>query len=461
MSGDHNPMHMDPIAARRTQAGVPAVHGMHLLLWSLESLLQAGKIDRPIMSISAVFSRFVRLHAPTRLRILQHDEAAIEVAVDAAEVETGTITARFGASAVNVPARSDLPAIEHPDAVAREVSLLEMKGYQGWIDRTPGYADAADMFPQLAAAIGVGRVIAIAQLSCLVGMICPGLHSIFGGLDIALTSTADRPGIGFEVAVVSPRTRLVRMKVAGSGVSGIVNSFSRWPPVPQRSIEELSGVVQPGEFAGSTALITGGSRGLGALTAKILAAGGARVRISYAVGAGDAAELEQEINRFTGGSNCTSMQYDVMQPVAEPMRWFCRDVSHFYHFASPRIYRQKARVFEPGLLEEFMTAYVTAFEQLCSAIQAQGAGRLVAFFPSSVFVGDDRPRDMVEYAMAKAAGEVLCEEMARTNGMAHAIFQRLPRMLTDQTASLIPTMSLDPLETMLPVIRTVQTTAAG
>jgi acyl dehydratase len=37
LSGDWNPMHMDPVAARRTQAGLPAVHGIHGLLWALEN----------------------------------------------------------------------------------------------------------------------------------------------------------------------------------------------------------------------------------------------------------------------------------------------------------------------------------------------------------------------------------------------------------------------------------------
>ena len=33
VSGDRNPMHLDALLARRTQAGVPVVHGLHLVLW--------------------------------------------------------------------------------------------------------------------------------------------------------------------------------------------------------------------------------------------------------------------------------------------------------------------------------------------------------------------------------------------------------------------------------------------
>jgi NAD(P)-dependent dehydrogenase (short-subunit alcohol dehydrogenase family) len=49
-------------------------------------------------------------------------------------------------------------------------------------------------------------------------------------------------------------------------------------------MEALSGLCAPDEFAGATALIIGGSRGLGELTAKLLAKGGARILITYATG---------------------------------------------------------------------------------------------------------------------------------------------------------------------------------
>ena len=39
LTGDFNPMHLDPIAARRTLAGAPVVHGIHDLLWLIVSIL--------------------------------------------------------------------------------------------------------------------------------------------------------------------------------------------------------------------------------------------------------------------------------------------------------------------------------------------------------------------------------------------------------------------------------------
>ena len=45
VSGDHNPMHLDAILARRTRAAAPVVHGVHLLLWTLDAF--AANYPRP------------------------------------------------------------------------------------------------------------------------------------------------------------------------------------------------------------------------------------------------------------------------------------------------------------------------------------------------------------------------------------------------------------------------------
>jgi hypothetical protein len=63
---------------------------------------------------------------------------------------------------------------------------------------------------------------------------------------------------------------------------------------------------------------------------------------------------------------------------------------------------------------------------------------------------------MVEYAMAKIAGELLCDGINRAGGRVRETVERLPRLLTDQTATVPPVDAGEPLEVMLPVIRRVQ-----
>ena len=60
LSGDVNPMHMDPVVARRTSAGGPVVHGVHLLVWAINELavrITAGRITR----VKADWSSFVHI----------------------------------------------------------------------------------------------------------------------------------------------------------------------------------------------------------------------------------------------------------------------------------------------------------------------------------------------------------------------------------------------------------------
>jgi hypothetical protein len=62
---------------------------------------------------------------------------------------------------------------------------------------------------------------------------------------------------------------------------------------------------------------------------------------------------------------------------------------------------------------------------------------------------------MTEYTMAKSAGEVLCADMNASLAPLHVTVSRLPRLPTDQTASIAAVEIADPIETMLPIIREV------
>ncbi len=59
--------------------------------------------------------------------------------------------------------------------------------------------------------------------------------------------------------------------------------------------------------------------------------------------------------------------------------------------------------------------------------------------------------------MAKTAGEVLCAGLNAHWPNIRIVVNRIPRVLTDQTASLMQVESADPLEVILPIIRQVQT----
>ena len=70
-------------------------------------------------------------------------------------------------------------------------------------------------------------------------------------------------------------------------------------------------------------------------------------------------------------------------------------------------------------------------------------------------VGHRASCGMTEYAVAKAAGEVLSAHMNNALAPVHVTATRLPRLPTDQTASVIAAETALPLDIMLPIVREV------
>jgi hypothetical protein len=284
-------------------------------------------------------------------------------------------------------------------------------------------------------------------------MVCPGLHSIFGGLAINLTADdTGADGLFYRVTTTDPRFRLVRMSIAGGGLAGSIDSFARHPPAAQPAMASLAGLVRPGEFAGATALVVGGSRGLGELTAKLLAAGGAQVIATYAAGRADAARLQQEIAQ--SGGHCEILPYDVRGSAEQQLAQLSAVPSQLYYFATPAIFRRKSGLFVAERFAEFLAFYVHGFYDLCQELRRRRPAGISVFYPSSVAV-EERPADMTEYAMAKMAGEVLCRDMRTYQQPIAIAVDRLPRLPTDQTATLREVATADPCAVMLPILREV------
>lgn len=62
---------------------------------------------------------------------------------------------------------------------------------------------------------------------------------------------------------------------------------------------------------------------------------------------------------------------------------------------------------------------------------------------------------MTEYTMAKAAGEVLCADIQSFESPGRILVRRLPRLPTDQTASLLKIETAEPISVILPLVREV------
>ena len=454
LSGDFNPIHVDALQARRTNAGTLLVHGLHTVFWCLNEAAAANGPFPTIRSFRVRFLKPVYVGELVEAVISRSDDrnCTLEALIEGSAV--CRIVIGFGeAASPMAPFLPETATPLHPK-LASEPDFREHEGASGRIGFPCLHEQIEEAFPDACRVLSVPRALSLLTTTTLVGMVCPGLHSMFGGLSVTFCSlTNSQTALDYRVELADERFRIVRMEIAGAGLFGTVESFARRPPTRQASIVELAAHVPKTIFAGATTLVLGGSRGLGEVTAKLLAAGGAHVIITYATGLADAEAIIREIREW--GGRCDMIPYDIRGESAAQLAALPAQPTHFYHFATPPIFRRKARIFVADRFEQFLLFYVTAFNDIFNVLYAAGGNKLVAFYPSTIFV-QERPADMTEYAMAKAAGEVLCADLAEHLANAHVVVNRLPRLATDQTASLIQIDSEDPINILLPLILEVQ-----
>lgn len=452
VSGDWNPIHLDKVAARRTALGRPLVHGMHTVLCALESLAKA----LPVLPVPLILeAKFVKpVYVGDTVDILQVDRNGTELQLRAqVDGAAATDVHIVFSDSYGIRENQESCSFDVGSMSCRESSLAEVAGRSGSISQAAKPEMVRERFPHSVKWLGVDNVTGLLCLSRLVGMECPGLYSLFSAFAIQCQHLDTPPVLEYQVVSLDERFRLLKMNVNGLGIRGRVEAFVRHPPIAQMGINEVSALVTRGEFAGQRCLVVGGSRGLGELTAKLLAAGGGHPIITYAVGEDDALRVARMITEW--GGRCDIMKYDARVPARQQLEFMTSPISHVYYYATCPIFGRRTRNFDSKVLDEFIDFYVRGFYELCMAVQEIWRQGISVFYPSSVAV-EDRPRGMAEYAMAKAAGEVLCADLNRFCPGMHITSARLPRLMTDQTAGFTPTRSANTAEVILPIVRSVQ-----
>jgi acyl dehydratase len=450
--GDRNPIHMDAIAARRTLAGFPVVHGIHALLWGLDSLFRYLPDLAPVASIQVSFEKMIYVGDIVQTALAQHDRQRLRVEMLVEGIRAVRLEVALGDPRRGNDTRSTEPLLQPTEPLV--LTFEQMINCRG---RVPFFSlpDAVcRLFPAAADALGTHRVAGLACSSFLVGMVCPGLHSIYRGLNLVARplTEGDREALHFRVVHSDARFRLVKLAISGGGWIGSVDTHARPEPMAQADLPSIATRVMPGEFSNGSALVVGGSRGLGELIGKIVALGGGHVTLTYSVGEADARRVQAEITAY--GGRCDVIQYDIRMNAREQLSHLYSCPTQVYYLATPVISRRKSAIFNQQRFQEFLTFYVTAFYDLYRELRSKFDKEISIFYPSSVYV-DARPDGMTEYAMAKAAGEILCADIQSLESPGRILAPRLPRLPTDQTASLLKLEAADPISVILPIVREV------
>jgi NAD(P)-dependent dehydrogenase (short-subunit alcohol dehydrogenase family) len=250
----------------------------------------------------------------------------------------------------------------------------------------------------------------------------------------------------YEVTTFAERYGQVCMKIAAPELSGEIKALLR--PQPQRQPNYAACATEIGglDFSDQRALVIGGSRGLGEITAKILCAGGADTILTYHSGLDDARKVAHEIASHGGQADCIG--FDVLNPAIESLNslnpgWL---PTHLYYFATPFISPSAKGKFSQGLFDKFCNYYVSGFANTVNLFRPLGLRNV--FYPSTIYL-DEIPPNMAEYASAKAAGETLCAFYQKEFQEMTFFTSRLPRMATDQTAGLPTTQNADALPVLI------------
>jgi hypothetical protein len=310
-------------------------------------------------------------------------------------------------------------------------------------------AIARKLFPAFCQSYGLATAAELGAASYLVGMKCPGEHSLFASLTGVLAPSANP--YGYSVISSDERFSLIQLAFQGKALSAAVEAFYRPKPTRNQPIAQLGQRVSAGEFKAVRALIIGGSRGLGEMVAKLIAAGGGEVTVTYHVGQADAQALCQDISDWGGA--CTYTQYTAGTSANTDIDY--SQFNQIYYFATPKIVGKRASAFDQAQRHSYQTAYVEAFKTLCTEVLSTQQSCTV-FYPSTVFI-DGTPKGLEDYAAAKLEGEAFCKQMNAQQNTVKVLIQRLPQLATDQNQALVESQMADLVDCLLPMIRDMQT----
>jgi NAD(P)-dependent dehydrogenase (short-subunit alcohol dehydrogenase family) len=340
------------------------------------------------------------------------------------------ITVRWAAGAPTGTGDFGVPA--HRAAPAEPAGFADLAGTVG-VGCDPVLL--ARLLPHLAAALPARHLALILATTYLVGMEAPGRHSLFTQLDLTFDPQPGHGDLAWQARRFDERFSLLTLGLE-AGMRGASCALVRAAPVVQAGMEAIAAHVRPGAFAGQRALVVGGSRGLGEVAAKLLAAGGASLpdlshrRGRGARGGGRDRPMERArgAGRAGGAVRCASPPaHDLAHDLATLAQWA---PSHLYYFASPFIPDRAARPL-------FARSLRAVLRGLCGGVRHAGGG--LARQPCRrvcPLVGPCRgaAATLREYAAAKAAAEFAGAHLLPA-GLA-CTMPRLPVLLTDQTAAL-------------------------
>jgi hypothetical protein len=455
LSGDYNPLHLDPLVARRTVFGTPVVHGIHIVFWCLETWLKENPSPMNIRSIKAVFPRPIRVGEEAILTYVNEHDGHLRIEVSTGGAMASMLNIQWDRSKQrgNCCTEDRFPEKREPRVLSGE----EIAGQTGTIALCLNIDAVTKMFPNLVQFISHMQIATILCTTRLVGVECPGMYSMYSEMNL-VSGEYDPREVQYKVTKFDRRFGLAFLNITAPGMSGTIKAFIHPRQHNQADYNIIRKFVKTGEFAGQRALIVGGSRGLGEVVAKLLTAGSAEIKVTYHQGEREARRVVDEIN--INGGTASSLQFNVLYPDKDTVNKLLSgwDPTHLYYFATPSIFVGTKGIFSSDLFTKFCDYYIKGFLNTINYVKNTSLKSV--YCPSTVAI-DELPLDMGEYAAAKTAAETLCSFLEKSNKNMTFHSPRLPRMSTDQTVSMLRVKNNDPIPVLITHLRNLRDASAS
>lgn len=445
LSGDYNPMHISPTAARRLMYGNQVVHGVHGLFWALDNFIAELNDSIRLTFLTVVFQKPVKINdTEISYKAERIDEQTATIVVNNGQEIFQKITLQW--EPVSNVASEGYAKSNPPVLPCKTPDIKTIKGISSEFDLYFNAVKGIEMFPMLTRYLAHKQIAQLLASTRLVGMMLPGLNSIYSELQLHFTEVHEKETrFEYSVANVVERFNLVRLSIGCTDAKGTIAAFFRPKSVQQLSYAEAKTKVSTDVFKGQRALVIGGSRGIGEVTTKLLAAGGADVIFTYNSGKAEADLIVAETENKT-----TALAYNVLGENHTELeqlltKW---QPTHLYYYATPFIETSDTEELNERIYQKFESFYVTGFEKLMACLDKHNALPPAVFYPSSAFVSE-APANLKEYAKAKAEGEAACKKWGQQHPTTKIYAPRIPKVATDQTASLFDSGNDDTTEVTL------------
>ena len=436
-SHDKNPLHTSEEYARSTAFGSPVVFG---ILAVLKCLSRAGaEIDSIPDRIDIFFSYPVFQDLDYQLDVKETSNGYAIRLIDGRRTLLRIAIKTGEEKSLELPGCAELAEIKTPKVHATSDFCIGRKTSGSWSPQNPAFKQLLKLLDHDERIEYSGYLASLLLTSYLVGMETPGRDAMFSQLSLDFFHVrCEGKKIEYNTNIsgfhekFNLLTQDINLQVNETVFArGKLKAFSRWTEKPE-SIDLPTG----DEFSGKTALVIGGSRGLGAAIVESLVRQGAKVLLNYNKSGSSARDLSKRLASQAG--TVELIQADATQP--EFFNSLARSVTRDHGTLDILVCNAFPSLLplwiEPESVDRIIHYVRNGLAMTVSPLAAFGeqleAAKGSAVLISSVVV--EKPvAEWPHYVAAKAAQEALFQTYALEHPNIQCLLARPTSLMTDFT----------------------------